>query len=293
MVSIIPETITTLRTETVSFCNNRYGGFCYLSEAQTESGETITLVTGIDLRDSLYSMSQNFCGSNAMQFCQMFLWSLSRTVNHIYFHDFIIGTDEQYKQHKEDMPKSNNKLIDINEETFWYLLSSFNIECNNVNFLIKIVPPTFQNLHERLSNNPYSLRCNNVDFYDNVDFSNKAFIGEAVFQNTRFRKKANFSNTRFMENAYFFDAKFYDKVCFSNGTFDADVAFSDSRFEKETDFFCSTFAKKGAFCNTIFTEKANFSNAKFDHECNFSGTKFNGGKDFYNTVFHKNAGCQV
>ncbi|MCH9852999.1 MAG: pentapeptide repeat-containing protein, partial [Alphaproteobacteria bacterium] len=225
---------------------------------------------------------------NYNKFCKEFLDKLQKRygIDYIYFDNAVIGNNEQYQQHTTNIPQSNNQLIDIDEGVFSHLLSLFDIDCNNVSFLIQVTPQSSTNLH--------SIYFRNVVFYENVNFFSDTFeypkktARNVAFSRTIFAKEVDFTNIIFSENVHFFDIRFRKKTDFSNSTFKDGTTFMNTKFRDEAVFYKTTFEKSLNFINTtLFKKTVNFGSTNFLQVFSFSDTKFNDEVDFSNATFHE------
>ena len=129
----------------------------------------------------------------------------------------------------------------------------------------------------------------NADFigtsFNNVDFNNAIFRGDAQFYGARF-KSALFIKANFSEDTQFGEATF-GMTWFDEATFNGNASFDGAKFENAF-FPKATFNRCVIFGNAIFSQNAGFSEVTFSKNALFLGTNFSGDTRFDGARF-KNA----
>lgn len=137
----------------------------------------------------------------------------------------------------------------------------------------------------------------NIEFIDNVDFTNIVINAYCDFTNVIFRSKAIFSNAGFYLNPedtfpylgkQFKKTVFKKAVYFDNARFHANCDFSECAFQ-EASFVGTIFKKNADFNSSIFHGYANFQGVSFQDKVSFSNISGNGTLDFSYVNFEQNA----
>jgi len=168
----------------------------------------------------------------------------------------------------------------------------------NNSMLNKVTGNTFENFWEnnKLKVFKYEVKFNNasfhgnlilkdVEFNENVDFSNAIFFKEfGITGNCIFKKNLNFKGAIF-KNIASFHNNFSEKVNFDNTKFKAAVNFNNSSFKKHVNLSFVHFEEDVSFLNCNFNQSVSINNSKFDQLSIFTKTCFNNNVDFAKSEF--------
>ena len=121
-----------------------------------------------------------------------------------------------------------------------------------------------------------------LDFLNEMDFSNFIFPLQVSFGYSNFHKSVNFTRTSFYNRSIFSDVVFSDDVYFDETEFLSGLAFQNTTFFKEVYFRRAKFLGGTVFNDAKFLDvsgcahfnEASFSNAMFFHNTTFYGKAF-------------------
>ena len=165
---------------------------------------------------------------------------------------------------------------------------------------IMMVSDRLEDGEDGMSSIEKSVRIEDSEILNNVDFSFITFNEQVSFLSSAFNGELSFSSVNFNEEVDFSSVTFKETVNFQLSNFNAKASFLSAAFHGPASFLSSVFSQAALFSKSVFDENANFWGTIFDDHVSFLfavfsktvlfwDTAFNETTDFNSTVLNKPA----